>query len=89
MNVSLTPELAELVRGKVQSGLYPSESEVVRQALRLLEARDRLQEQSLQELKAFIAVGIEQADRGEVAPLDLDATFARVRARNARTHEGG
>ncbi|MCP4006553.1 MAG: type II toxin-antitoxin system ParD family antitoxin [bacterium] len=40
MNVSLTPELEELVQGKVASGLYNSNSEVVREALRLMAKRD-------------------------------------------------
>ena len=40
MNVSLTPELEELVNQKVRSGLYHTASEVVREALRLLKQRD-------------------------------------------------
>ena len=40
MNVSLTPELEELVNEKVRSGLYHTASEVVREALRLLKLRD-------------------------------------------------
>lgn len=40
MNVSLTPKLEAFVRGKVQSGLYNNASEVMREALRLLVARD-------------------------------------------------
>jgi Arc/MetJ-type ribon-helix-helix transcriptional regulator len=32
-------------------------------------------------LRAAIQVGIDQADRGETAPLDLDALFARLRAK--------
>lgn len=41
MNVSLTPDLERFVREKVESGLYNSASEVVREALRLLVGRDR------------------------------------------------
>ncbi|MBU9174045.1 type II toxin-antitoxin system ParD family antitoxin [Burkholderia gladioli] len=41
MNVSLTPKLEELVKEKVATGLYNNASEVVREALRLMEARDR------------------------------------------------
>jgi len=40
MNVSLTPKLDALIRGKVASGLYNNASEVVREALRLLVARE-------------------------------------------------
>ena len=35
MNISLTPQLEEMIRQKVDSGLYNSASEVVRDALRL------------------------------------------------------
>ncbi len=40
MNVSLTPELEKFVSAKVESGRYNSSSEVVREALRLLEQHD-------------------------------------------------
>ena len=66
MNVSLTPELEQFVHGKVQSGRYLSASEVVREALRLLEERDRLREMRLDALRKNIAIGIEQSDRGDV-----------------------
>ena len=36
MNISLTPELEELIHQKVASGLYHSASEVIREGLRLL-----------------------------------------------------
>ena len=64
MNVSLTPELETLVHEKVQSGLYTSASEVVREALRLLNDRDSIQQQRLAELKREIAVGLDQLNRG-------------------------
>lgn len=41
MNVSLTLELEKFVSAKVASGRYSSASEVVRQALRLLEEYDQ------------------------------------------------
>ena len=44
MNVSLTPELERLVNEKVDSGLYQTASEVVREALRLLKDRDDARE---------------------------------------------
>src|SRR6266436_1209545 len=40
LNVNLTPQLEELVRRKVSSGRYNSASEVVREALRIMEAHD-------------------------------------------------
>jgi antitoxin ParD1/3/4 len=81
MNVSLTPELEQLIHKKVETGLYLSASEVVREALRLLEERDRPHAMKFEDVRRGIQMGIEQADRGEVAPLDVPATLAKVRSR--------
>jgi antitoxin ParD1/3/4 len=47
MNINLTPQLEEMVRQKVESGLYTSASEVVREALRLMEEKDQLRNAKL------------------------------------------
>ena len=62
VNVSLTPKLEELIQQKVESGYYNNASEVVREALRLLETRD----QQLSWLRAKMAESEEQVRRGEV-----------------------
>lgn len=59
MNVSLTPQLEELIRRKVESGMYGSASEVVREALRQMEARDRHQR-----LRLAIAEADAEIERG-------------------------
>ena len=64
MNVNLTPRLEAMVRQKVDSGLYNNASEVVREALRLLEERERVQH-----LRSLLAVGLEQEQRGELFDL--------------------
>jgi antitoxin ParD1/3/4 len=61
MNVSLTPELERLVNEKVESGLYQTASEVVREALRLLKERDQAREQ----LRGDVQAGFDQFSRGE------------------------
>ncbi|MEH2124389.1 type II toxin-antitoxin system ParD family antitoxin [Nostoc sp.] len=76
MNISLTPELEQLVKDKVNSGRYHSVSEVMGEALRLLDERDRIQEQRLAELKAKIQVGIEELERGE--GIDGEEVFAEI-----------
>ncbi len=81
MSVDLAPDLESLVREKVNSGLYLSPDDVLREALRLLEDRDQLRAIRLEELRKEIAIGIDQADRGMVAPLDMDAIRAKVAAR--------
>ena len=77
MNVSLTPELEQLVQEKVKSGLYLSASEVVREALRLLQERDQLREMKLDALRREIQVGLDQAEKGEL--LDGPETFRKIR----------
>jgi antitoxin ParD1/3/4 len=77
MNVNLTPELAHFVQEKVASGLYNSQSEVVRDALRLLADRDRIREAHLQGLRNALAEGVAQADQG--ALLDGDAVVEEMR----------
>ncbi|WP_446810683.1 type II toxin-antitoxin system ParD family antitoxin [Methylomonas sp. 2BW1-5-20] len=80
MNISLNPHFEELVKAKVDSGLYNSVSEVVREALRLLEERDQLRALRMDELRREIQKGI---DSGDPAPLDVDVIKARGRQRLA------
>jgi antitoxin ParD1/3/4 len=80
MNISLTPQLEELVKSKVESGLYGSASEVMRDALRLLDERDRLRALRLEEMRAEIKRGL---DSGEPTPLDIGGVKARGRKRFA------
>jgi antitoxin ParD1/3/4 len=79
MNVSLTVELEQYIARKVESGLYHSASEVVREGLRLLRERDEVHQQKLAELRKEIALGLDQADRGMVSTFD-DRTLAEVQA---------
>ena len=80
MNVNLTPQLEELVRSKVSSGLYTSASEVVREALRLLEEQDRMREAKLEELRRDVHKGL---DSGASAAWDADAVKSKARARRS------
>jgi len=67
MNVSLTPELDSFVAGKVESGRYGSASEVVREALRLLEDRDRARSVQLAAFNQEVGARLASLDRGEHA----------------------
>jgi antitoxin ParD1/3/4 len=69
MNVTLTPELRQLIEHKVQSGMYSNPSEVVREALRMLEERDELAELRKAEIRAAIAEGLDDAANGRMVPL--------------------
>ena len=63
MNISLTPELDTFVVSKVNSGLYHSASEVIREGLRLLKERDALQEIREEELRKQVREGFAQIER--------------------------
>ena len=65
MNVHLTPELETLVQNKVKTGRYNSASEVVREALRLFEERDRIRQLQVRELRKRISEGWASLERGE------------------------
>lgn len=64
MNVSLTEALARFVKSKVADGRYSSSSEVVREALRLMEKVER--EEKLAYLRAAWQEGIDSGDDGEI-----------------------
>ena len=78
MNVNLTPQLEELVRSKVASGLYTSASEVVREALRLMDEQDRLREAKLAQLRSDVRQGLASESS---QPWDAEALKSKARAR--------
>ena len=80
MNVSLTPELNRFIEEKVRSGCFHSESEVIRAGLRLLQERDALHGSRMARLRSEVAVGLEQARRGELLP--GEAVFAALEERS-------
>ncbi len=85
MSVLLARELEELIQKKVKSGQYDSPNEVVREALQLLEERDKLREIKLEELRREIQIGIDEADRGEL--LDGEEVFDRLEEKFKRRME--
>jgi antitoxin ParD1/3/4 len=78
MNVSLTPELEQFVSNKVESGRYNSASEVVREALRLLEEHDQARASQLAEFNHEIGRRLNSLDRDEhVDPAEARARIKR------------
>lgn len=68
MNISLTPELERFVQDKVDSGMYTSASEVIRESLRLLHTHDDLQSQRIKQLNQAIDVGLQQLNNSNKIP---------------------
>jgi len=82
MNVNLGPVLDTFIADLLKSGMYQSQSEVVREGLRLLKEREDLKHLRLAELRKEISIGVEQADRGEF--VDGAEAFAEIRKRDAK-----
>jgi antitoxin ParD1/3/4 len=80
MNINLTPRLEDMVRRKVASGLYTSASEVVREALRLMEEQDRVRAAKLEQLRQDICEGL---NSGEPTPWDPEEIKQEGRKRRA------
>lgn len=90
MNVNLTPRLEKFVHKKVDSGRYNSASEVVREALRLMEEHEKVRITQLAALRKRVDDGLASLNRGEsvdgekfMARLisDLDTRQARHKSR--------
>src|SRR5258706_9364107 len=77
VNVSLTPALDAFLQSRVKSGRYQTTSEVVREALRLLQRQEKERDQAFKQLKAKLERGAGQAERGEL--LDGDGGFEELR----------
>ena len=83
MNVSLSRQLQGFIEKKVRTGRYQTASEVVREGLRLIEDRDTQRALELRRLREDIKVGLDQVDKGHVAPLDVKKIKAEGRKRLA------
>jgi antitoxin ParD1/3/4 len=66
IKVSLTEELAKFIDAQVASGRYATSSEVVQEALRLMERFDRAEIEKLHWLQNAWREGIDSGDVGEI-----------------------
>ncbi len=83
MHVSLTKDLQKFVTDKVEAGGYASPSEVVREALRELRAREDRAEEDSRELAEVLIPAV----RGSHRPLtqrDFDQLRQRARRKPTR-----
>jgi antitoxin ParD1/3/4 len=76
MNVSLTPELVKFVRERLNSGMYHSASEVIREGLRLLAEQENLKQERLAALRKEVARGLASAEAGKL--VDGDTTITEL-----------
>lgn len=79
MRIALKNEQEQFIQKKLNSGKYRSADEVIFEALRLLEERDKHYEEWLQDTRKKVADGLVQLDRGE--GLDSETVMARLEER--------
>ncbi|HLA94953.1 MAG TPA: type II toxin-antitoxin system ParD family antitoxin [Pyrinomonadaceae bacterium] len=78
MNVSLTPELEAFVHRKVESGMYNSASEVIRESLRLLDQKDRTIESRRAELMKELEIGLADLKAGRVRVIETKEDYKKL-----------
>jgi putative addiction module CopG family antidote len=84
LSITLPNEMAEMVRAKVESGEYASESEVIRDGLRSLRARDLVFERWLQEQVAPAHDALARDPRRAIAVDDVKADLLKATGRARR-----
>jgi antitoxin ParD1/3/4 len=82
MTVDLGDELREFVESLIATGDYRTQSEVVRDSLRLL--REQQAQSRLNQLRALLAEGLES---GEAKKWEQDAFLRNIKARVATKDE--
>jgi len=83
MHISLTPELESRIKAKVESGLYNNASEVIREALRFMDAHEEwIYELKLAQLREQLHTGVDQLSQGQGIAVhsrkDLDGLFKAI-----------
>lgn len=84
MSVTLNRRIEDLIRNQIETGRYHSTDEVLEEALRLLEARDR----HVQQLRDSVAEGFAAIERGEGIELTPESMEERVRRAAERARRG-
>ena len=80
MNITLKLQQEQFLREKLDSGKYGTIDEVIAEAFRLLEEREKYYQQWLEETREKVALGIEQANRGQLT--DGKVAMARLREKH-------
>jgi len=87
MNINLTPQLEAMIRQKVDSGLYNSAGEVVRDALRLMDEKDRFRATKLNQLRQDLQEGLTSGLATDWDPEEIKRKGRASRATKTRTGE--
>ena len=88
MTVSLPSDLETYINDKIAAGMYPSASEVIRASFRLMQEQDELNRIRLDALRAELAKGEADIERGDYTTIsskeELEAFFDNIKAEGRR-----
>jgi antitoxin ParD1/3/4 len=84
MNITLTPELENLINEKVKSGKYDSPAEVIREGLHLLKEHEELKKILLEELRSEVQKGIDDMREGRFKTYNSTEELAEEIIKEAR-----
>ena len=85
MNISLQPEKEQFIEAKLKTGQYENAEQIIVEAFKLLEQRDKLYDNWLQEMRKKLKVGIEKPERGE--GIDGETVIEKLRGKFRNTPE--
>jgi len=85
VTIELSPELEQIVKAKVASGIYPNASDFIREAILGSLEWERLKKQKLDEA---ITIGLEQADRGEFSTRTVQDIIQHQETQKYRRRRG-
>jgi antitoxin ParD1/3/4 len=84
-NISFTHQHDHLINEKIANGSHQTASEVVREAMRLLQERDELHQKRVAKVRAKIETGFQQSERGQmVSDTEVEEHFRRRSAEARR-----
>ncbi|MGK7900227.1 MAG: type II toxin-antitoxin system ParD family antitoxin [Hormoscilla sp.] len=89
MNITLKPQQERLLQEKLDSGKYGTIDEVIAEAFRLLEERDKYYQKWLDETREKVAIGIDQANRGQLTDGQTAIALLREKLSQARESQKG
>ncbi|MGE5608384.1 MAG: type II toxin-antitoxin system ParD family antitoxin [Bacillota bacterium] len=81
MTISLSPELQRFVEEQVRSGRFVTADAAVAEAVRQMKER----EEKLASLRREIQIGLDELDRGQGEPWDVEAMKADLRRKHGKT----
>jgi antitoxin ParD1/3/4 len=84
MNITLDADVEQFVRKKVEAGQFLDASALINVLLKQFKEEDEFSPEYAQYLRRELAIGLQQARRGQLSDKDAEQIIAEERAGHAR-----